>query len=96
MAGLQISPAAEADLIDIGEYSLRAWGEAQTIRYLNRIEDCMERLAESPMLGRACDEIRPGLRRMEEGRHVIFYRQKNKGILVSRVLHQSMIPRDRM
>jgi plasmid stabilization system protein ParE len=29
---------------------------------------------------------------MASGRHVIFYRRETKGILVSRILHQRMLP----
>lgn len=36
--------------------------------------------------------IQYSLRRMEQGRHVIFYRQQKKGIVVSRILHQRMLP----
>jgi hypothetical protein len=46
----------------------------------------------NPALGRACDYIRPGLRRMEHGRHVVFYRQAAGGIPVSRILRQRMLP----
>ena len=49
-------------------------------------------LAANPMLGRACDYICPGLRRMEHGRHVVFYREAAAGILISRILHQRMLP----
>jgi toxin ParE1/3/4 len=49
-------------------------------------------LADSPQLGRSCDEIRPGLRRLERGRHVLFYREDAAGILISRILHQRMLP----
>jgi toxin ParE1/3/4 len=52
-------------------------------------------LAANPALGRACSEIRPGLRRLEHGRHVVFYRQDAAGILVSRILHQRMLPERR-
>jgi toxin ParE1/3/4 len=82
--------------VGIGEYTLRTWGESQATRYLAKIEDCMERLAEKPMLGRACDEIVPGLRRMEEGRHVIFYRLKGDRVVISRILHQSMLAQGRV
>lgn len=92
MATVHFSSAAEADLVSIGDYTLRNWGEEQTFRYLNAIQDCCERLAENPMLGRRCDEIRPGLRRMKQGKHVIFYRPFESGIRVSRILHQSMAP----
>jgi hypothetical protein len=34
----------------------------------------------------------PGLRRLEHGKHVVFYRPKRAGIVVSRILHQGMLP----
>jgi plasmid stabilization system protein ParE len=43
-------------------------------------------------LGRVCDQVRPGLRRMECGRHVLFYRVEAEGIVISRILHQRMLP----
>jgi toxin ParE1/3/4 len=49
-------------------------------------------LAGNPALGRSCDYVRPDLRRMECGRHVVFYREDAGGILVSRILHQGMLP----
>lgn len=92
---LEFSAAAERDLADISGYTLSTWGDAQAERYLDAIQDSCERLAANPMLGRACDEIRPGLRRMQEGKHVIFYRIREGGIFVSRILHQSMRPESR-
>jgi toxin ParE1/3/4 len=71
---------------------LRAWGEAQAVRYLNELEACCRMLVDNPELGRACDDIRPGLRRMESRKHVVFYRREPRGILVVRVLHQRMLP----
>lgn len=78
--------------MDIGAYTLQAWGENQTIRYIDGLETCCQRLADNPELGRPCDHIRPGLRRMEHARHVVFYRIELGGILVSRILHQRMLP----
>jgi toxin ParE1/3/4 len=60
--------------------------------YLAELEQCMGRLAGNPALGRACDWICTGLHRFETGRHVVFYRQKPKGIFVVRILHRSMMP----
>jgi toxin ParE1/3/4 len=92
MRKFRLSHLAEADLIDIGTYSLNKWGEDQTIRYIDALEACCRQLADNPQLGRPCDQIRPGLRRMEHGRHVIFYRIEPRGISVSRILHQRMLP----
>lgn len=92
MAAFRLSRRAEADLIEIGNYTLRKWGEDQALRYINGLEACCSHVAENPELGRACDSVRPGLRRMEHGRHVVFYRIEVGGILISRILHQRMLP----
>ncbi len=78
--------------MEIADYTLNTWGEDQVVRYLNRLESCCRKLGARPGLGRPCDGIRPGLRRMEHGKHVIFYREDAEGILISRILHQSMLP----
>ena len=78
--------------MEIGSYTLGTWGDDQAIRYIDDLEKCCRQLADNPNLGRACDYIRPGLRRMEQGGHVIFYRPEPGGILVSRILHQRMLP----
>jgi toxin ParE1/3/4 len=91
-AFFRFSRRAEADLLSIGDYTLRTWGEAQAYRYIGELEACCQMLANSPALGRSCDRVRPGLRRMEHGKHVVFYRlRKPGGILVVRILHQRML-----
>ena len=93
MAAFRFSRRAEADLLSIADYTLRTWGEAQADRYIGELETCCQMLADNPRLGRPCDEVRPGLRRMEHGKHVVFYRlQKPGGIIVVRILHQRMLP----
>jgi len=92
MATFRLSRLAEADLLDIAIYTLRAWGQGQAIRYVDDLEACCRKLADNPKLGRACDHVRPGLRRMEHARHVLFYRIEAEGIVVSRILHQRMLP----
>ena len=92
MAQVILSGRAKADLLSIGAYTLRGWGEAQAVRYLDGLEQCTKMLADSPGLGRQCDWIRPGLYRFETGRHVVFYRRRADGVFVVRILHQSMLP----
>jgi toxin ParE1/3/4 len=92
VAAFRFSRRAESDLIEIARYTMNRWGADQTARYIDDLEACCQQLAGNPDLGRACDDIRPGLRRMEHGRHVVFYRQDAVGVLVSRVLHQRMLP----
>jgi toxin ParE1/3/4 len=50
----------------------------------------IEYLAASPLLGQACDEIRPGYRKHPVGSHMLFYAIRDKAVVVLRVLHQQM------
>jgi toxin ParE1/3/4 len=92
VGAFRFSRLAEADLLSIGVYTLRTWGDAQAVRYLDELEACCRQLADNPASGRSCDDIRPGLYRREQGKHVIFFRREPKGILVSRILHERMLP----
>ena len=92
MATFRFSRRAEADLLSIAEYTLRTWGKEQTAFYLDELEACCKRLSHHPALGRPCEEIRPGLHRFEQRKHVVFCRRERGGILVSRILHHRMLP----
>jgi toxin ParE1/3/4 len=93
MSSLQFSKRALQELAGIDAYSSEEWGEAQADRYLGQLQAFFAMLLENPRIGRDCGRIRPGLRRMEHGKHVVFYRLNDSGIRVSRILHQSMSPR---
>lgn len=92
MASYRYSKLARLDLIEIGDYTLDQWGVEQTLRYIGSLEDCFQRIAENPGIGRQCDRIREGYRRIEHGKHVVFYRIDSEGILILRILHQRMLP----
>jgi toxin ParE1/3/4 len=89
----EFSRLALADLKSISRHPVQQWGADQAIRYLDAIQERIREVAESPLMGRTCDGIEPGYRRIEQGGHVIFYRLKDGGIFVGRVLHQRMLPR---
>lgn len=92
MAKYKLTRLSQADLKTILEYTLRTWGEKQAGRYISDLQACLQELADRPQIGRNCDSIRPELKRMEHGRHVVFYRQRDYGIRVIRILHQGMLP----
>lgn len=92
MTAFRFTRRAESDLVGIGDHSVRNWGPEQAARYLGELEICCQSLANNPSLGRPCDHIHPGLHRFEHGMHVVFYFPDRRGILISRILHQSMLP----
>ena len=92
MARSRFSRRARADLLSIAAYTLQTGGPAQANDYIEQMEGCCRLLARNPLPGRSCDDVRVGLRRMEKGKHVIFYRQAPGGIRVVRILRQRMRP----
>jgi len=88
---LLLTRRARADLLDISVHTMTKWGETQSDRYVDDLNEFCKRLAETPLLGRACDAVSPGLRRMEFRKHVVFYRRIKGGIRVSRILHDRML-----
>lgn len=86
-----LSPAAQADLDDIWDYSLRQWGLAQTERYLKSIGETVSALANGTRTGRPIHDIRPGYWKCPVGSHILFYQiDDTGGIVVIRILHQRM------
>jgi toxin ParE1/3/4 len=54
---------------------------------LDRIDDKCALLAENPQLGPSRDDIRPGLRYLVVGEHLILYRIVEEGVEIVRVVH---------
>ena len=78
--------------MNIGAYTLRTWGEAQAIRYLDGLETCCRQLADNPELGRACDQSGPACAAWNMAGMLCFTGLKRGAIVVSRILHQRMLP----
>jgi toxin ParE1/3/4 len=86
-----LSPAAQADLEQIWGYTHDRWGVDQAEEYLRELQRAIERAAANQRIDRACDEIRPGYRKLPAGSHLLFYRVNAEGVIdVVRVLHQRM------
>ncbi|MEY8013771.1 type II toxin-antitoxin system RelE/ParE family toxin [Mycobacterium servetii] len=86
-----LSPAAQADLEQIWDYTYDRWGVDQAEDYLRELQHAINRIAANPRIGRACDEIRPGYRKLAAGSHTLFYRVTAGNVIdVVRILHQRM------
>jgi toxin ParE1/3/4 len=90
VAHFRLSPAAEADLEDIFDYTVRLWGLEQAERYIGMIEEACASLAGSPDLGQDCSHVRAGYRRGVVEGHVVYFRPEDYGIAVIRILHARM------
>ncbi len=92
MTKYRLTPAAQRDLSSIWDHTQQRWGVRQAETYLTEIRAAIERIAEDPRRGRACDEIREGYHRYGIGSHLLFYIDGDDGVDVIRILHQRMDP----
>ncbi|MBM7231968.1 MULTISPECIES: type II toxin-antitoxin system RelE/ParE family toxin [Dietzia] len=92
MTGYRLTPAAQRDLSSIWDYTEAHRDVRQAERCIGEIRAAVERVAEDPRRGRACDEIRAGYRRYGIGGHLLFFVESAYGIDVVRILHQRMDP----
>ncbi len=85
----QLSNEADLDIEEIFDYTEAEFGTNQAIFYVSRLEEVFEMLIVNPALGKARDEILPGLRSLPKPSHVVFYRVLPDCIRIVRVLHGS-------
>lgn len=88
----QFTDKAESDLEGIIDYTVREWGTAQAITYLDGLEARARLLAENPDLGTARETISKGLLSFPYESHILYYKKRGCGIVIVRVLHQQMDP----
>jgi toxin ParE1/3/4 len=92
VTAFRFSRRADADLTEIGAYGAAKWGETKALLYADQLETCCRLVATNPGIARKCDGVLAGYRRMEQGRHVLFFKFDERGALVVRVLHMRMLP----
>jgi len=86
---LTFAPAAVADIGAIWDFTAETWGVVQADRYVDDIRSACLALTDGKRAGRRVDVL-DGYLKYPVGRHLIFFRQVVTGIVVIRVLHQSM------
>lgn len=91
MRRFDLTRSAKADLKSIARFTQSQWGLRQRNTYLKEMDQVFRSLAENPLMGRPCDDIREGYRKLPHGSHVIYYRQPTGDeVLIVRILHGTM------
>jgi toxin ParE1/3/4 len=83
---LKFRAAASADMRRVARETRAAWGEAQAALYSAKLRDDIKSLREFPLRFPEY-EPRPGLRRMNSGRHAVFYLVIEDRVEIVAVLH---------
>ena len=89
MKSLVFSPAAQADMADIWDYTVEHWGLAQADNYTDDIRDTCKALASGHRQGRPVD-VRPGYLKYLTGSHIVYFRDHDTRLEVIRILHSRM------
>lgn len=89
MPRLEISPAANGDLVEIGLYIAQQSGSRQRAdSFLDLIVETCEMLATQPEMGELRTELATGrYRSFSVGNYVIYFCPAPDGIRIARVLH---------
>ena len=91
--GVEKTPAAVRDLIEIGDYLAQVASLAMAERFIDAAEATFERLARLPGIGAIYESDDPAFEGFRHGiidtfsNYVVFYRPTDGGIEVVRVLH---------
>lgn len=86
-----LTPAAEADLEAIWDYTEENWGPGQAERYVAAIRDACRSLAARAYPDRDAGDVRPGFRKAAVGSHMLYFCWRPDGAPeIIRILHQRM------
>ena len=86
MGELTLAPLAEEDLLEVWLFIAEDSPE-EADRFLDRLLETGQRLAEFPRLGRLRPDLGSGLHSFPVGNYLLYYRQRASGIELVRVLH---------
>lgn len=70
---LRFTDRARRDIRSILRSSLATWGESQRDAYAARLSRAIDGLGRTPHIGRAREDVFPGVRSLPVGEHVIYY-----------------------
>lgn len=85
---LEITPRADADLLDIWMYTAETWSFHQADRYIDSLHGAFETLRAMPEIAREHVELERPIRIYLSGEHLIAYRVYARRLIVVRVLGQ--------
>lgn len=86
MRRLRLSDQARQDIVSTWEYVAED-SIAAADRLVQRLVTRCKLLADTPGMGVSRDELRPGLRSVPVGNHLILYQPVDDGIAVFRIVH---------
>ncbi|MEO6092452.1 MAG: type II toxin-antitoxin system RelE/ParE family toxin [Novosphingobium sp.] len=90
MAEVEFSNAAEADLVEIDEFSVAHFGDDVAGIYMHGFDAAFIRLRDNPLAAPLRSDFGEGIRCLVHRQHRILYVVEGKRVLVVRIIHHVM------
>ena len=91
MKTFALTHKAKTDLRAIALFTEKTWGREQRNLYIKQLDEVFHMLANTPLVGKACDDIKAGYKKIPQGSHIIFYKTGTQAsIEIIRILHKHM------
>jgi plasmid stabilization system protein ParE len=90
VAELRLRAAADADLVDILDFSMARFGVSVGEDYVRSFEQPFALLRRHPKAGELRTDLKPPLRCLHHRQHRIFYDEEDDVVWIVRVLHHAM------
>ena len=88
----QLSRLAQQHLLQIKQYTVENYSEAQWQKYKSILLAGFQRLADNPGLARSCGDLYPNGFYFPVGKHRAYFTKETDFILIVAVLGQSQLP----
>lgn len=86
MKRLVLSPRAEADLEDIGDYIARD-NPLRALSFVSALQEHCQRIVQTPYAFVLREDVGPGIRMALYGRYRIFFRIEAETVRIERIIH---------
>ena len=88
----RLSSYADHDILSILKYTKKVWGSEQGFTYLGLLVRARDKIVANPYLpgSKSRNDLAAGCRSFRCGKHIFFYRLRNKTLEIARILHESM------
>jgi toxin ParE1/3/4 len=90
MIPVEISGAADADLVEILSYGTDTFGEGRAEAYVASFQTTFDLISRHPLAGAIHDEVRPPIHSLPHSSHRVFYDVLEERVVVQRILHKAV------
>ncbi len=88
----RLTADAQADLIEIRQFTVKQWGLSQSKKYLSELREIIYLLAERPSLGKSRPDVDSNVLSFPHASHILYYVMHEQQLIVIAVLHKRMVP----